>query len=666
MKGSITLSETILEGTGILISFILIVLVVQLVFSQQSSRTSESVFNSLARDISTNIDRASAAAGSVQIQQDIPKGLKFDLTIDYKTLILKYGNGETVKNSFIGLTKSSQIVLKNPTTLCMVKSINDNRVTITDRKCQCNENDDLCDASCILSDVCDPKCISDPSGVCNIFCAKEYPDACDTNCYQNHITGICELNCIEPNVTDGVCSPDCNDLNKGICDLDCYNTFFNGTTGVCDPDCPGQLEEKIFEAEDGVKYKKSDGFCYTGCVDNVTKVEDVNGKIYKNIFLLPDGICDEDCKISDNVCDPDCKGSMSSEACKNKCTTEGNKTEKYPCCEGLIQCPGDKVCKKNQELACCGNSICEGRPGIKNGWGPGNKTKWETNFTCPIDCNETAVASGSNINNKPSLCQAGAFKKSVCYSNLNDAQGNFIGFEPLWKDNVFEVCNDEINKFLDRRSWNIKELIKTWKDPGSTPEAWAWDASRYTDACNRMNTASKTISANENFTLDIYKCCGLSGAACGDADYTPDCTGVGFCIDHSTAVVSALRTLGVPAKNVYSFFGLNDGGAHAWVLFYCDPNEPENRKPTECEGNWGKWLSIDATAHFVAPLKSISYTPCLMWNDQGIYAQTEGKINATHGYAYNSSIPRTSSFDPSLWIYDKLCKENIGVECVVP
>jgi hypothetical protein len=55
-----------------------------------------------------------------------------------------------------------------------------------------------------------------------------------------------------------------------------------------------------------------------------------------------------------------------------------------------------------------------------------------------------------------------------------------------------------------------------------------------------------------------------------------------------------------------------------------------------------------------------------MWNDQGIYAQTEGKINATHGYAYNSSIPRTSSFDPSLCIYDKLCKENIGVECVVP
>ena len=623
MKGTITLSETILAGTGIIISFILIILVVQMVFSQQSSRTYESTFESLAREISTNIDRAAAAAGSIEIQQDIPKGLKFDLTIDYKTIIIKYNGNNAVKNSFVGSIKSDTTAFHDPTTLCIVKSINDNRVTITDRKCQCNENDNLCDASCILKNVCDSKCISDASGVCNVFCAKDYPDICDLNCHKNYITGLCEVNCIEPNTTDGVCSPDCNNLKKDICDMDCYKTYYNGTIGVCDPDCPAEIEDAILKTEDGILYKKSDGYCYTGCYNytiegaiveqqyeksgesvkkqassqkNCSPGDDTNWRClvvsksgnydstrwqdyenqvwscgsvytwcggelcdqdvpapksswplrchaatvnpqmfpqapvcccinnncekstrgeclsksgepypeddpqcpssqqssvqkssqldvtsktddtdYETIFLKSDGICDEDCKNTDNICDPDCKGSMSSEACKNKCTTEGNKTIKYPCCEVLIECPGDKICRKNKELACCGNDICEGRTGTKNGWGPGNKTKWETNFTCSQDCNKTALEMKINNTNKPLSCQAGSFKKSVCYTNVLD-QGIFVGFEPVWRDNIFEVCHEEIVKFLDRRNWDINEVIKTWTD--NTPESWAWDAAR--------------------------------------------------------------------------------------------------------------------------------------------------------------------------------------------
>jgi len=664
MKGSITLSETILAGSGIIISFILIILVVQMVFSQQSSKTYESTFDSLAREISTNIDRAAAAAGSVEIQQDMPKGLKFDLTIDYKTVILRYGGNNAVKNSFIGSIKSDVITFHNPSTLCMVKSINDNRVTITDRKCQCNEDDSMCDASCILKNVCDSKCISDSSGVCNVFCAREYPDVCDLNCHKNYITGLCEVNCIEPNRTDDICSPDCNNLKKDVCDMDCYKTYYNGTTGICDPDCPAEIEDAILKTYDGILYKKSDGFCYTGCVNYTIEGETLEGKDYTHIFLKSDGICDEDCKDTDNICDPDCKGSMSSEACKNKCTTEGNKTTKYPCCEGLIECPGDKICREDKPLACCGNSICEGRPGTKNGWGVGNKTKWETNFTCPVDCNITALEMKINNTNKPLSCQAGSFKKSVCYTNVLE-QGIFVGFEPVWRDNIFEVCHEEVKKFLDRRNWDINEVIKTWTD--KTPESWAWDAARYEDACNRMNTVSKTVASNENYTDEIYRCCGLSGAACGTADYTLQCNGVGFCIDHSTAVVSTLRTLGIPAKNVYSIFQLTENSAHAWVLLRCDPNVTDNLKPKECEGNWGKWLSIDATAHYVRPFREEEHsTICLMWNDEGLYAQTEGKINSTHGYAYNNTLITSGSGDPSLCIYNKLCKEPFGVECVVP
>jgi transglutaminase-like putative cysteine protease len=247
-----------------------------------------------------------------------------------------------------------------------------------------------------------------------------------------------------------------------------------------------------------------------------------------------------------------------------------------------------------------------------------------------------------------------------------DTQGRFIGFEPVWRDDVIEVCQGEIQKFLDRRNWDIKEVIKTWTDSRSTPEAWAWDAARYENACDRMVKASVTVLSNEKYTSNISRCCGIQGASCGTATYTPQCSGVGFCIDHSTAVLSILRTLGVPPTNVYSVFELAPSSAHAWVLFKCDQSEPERLKPVECNGNDGKWLSIDATAHTVKPLDQTSYsTICLMWNDQGIYAQTAGRIDPIRGYAFDPTIPH-SGFDPSLCIYDKLCKDPFSIECVVP
>ena len=646
MKGSIIISETILEAAGVLISFILIVLVVNMVFSQQTTKTYESAFQSMARDISIAIDRVAASSGSMYIQQNLTKGLKFNLFIDYKSVVIKYSDN-SVQNYFIANMHSGPYSFESPKTLCMAKSINDNRVIITNSSCVCNSNDNVCDPACTVKNVCDTKCMNDVSGTCNPFCANVFPALCDKNCYTNDYSGVCEKNCIKEGETDGVCSPDCSNVKKGICDMDCYNTYSNGKTGVCDADCP---PKSVITTVDGVQTKVSDGKCYSGC-SNYTRNDGV-------LILKRDGVCDTDCNAENSkICDPDCKNS---EPCKTKCTEENQKAEKYPCCEGLVACPGDNICRKDNSLVCCGNGICEGRPGTTNGWGPGNKTRWETFYTCSQDCT-------TNPGTKPAACQSGgSFTKSVCYITLTDNQGVFTGFDPVWGDNIIEVCNAEIQKFLDRRNWDIKEVIKTWTDPTSTPEAWAWDAARYEDACNRIQKNSVTVLSNEKYTSEIPRCCGIQGASCGTAKYTPECSGVGFCIDHSTAALSILRTLGVPANNVYSVFELTADSAHAWVLFKCNETEPENRKPLECNGNWGKWLSIDATGHFVRPLDQSSYsTICLMWNDQGIYAQTAGRIDATRGYAFDPGIPH-SGFDPSLCIYDRLCKTPFGIDCVVP
>jgi type II secretory pathway pseudopilin PulG len=775
MKGTVIISETLLEAVGVIISFIIIVLVVQLVFQSQTQETYQSAFTSVARDISTAIDRAAASSGSLFIQQDLPKGLNVNVSITYKTVIISSGSN-AVRKSFSGLTNTPPVNFYNPTTLCIVKTQNDNRVSVVSGICQCNTKDNKCDPSCNAQGVCDPACINSTVGVCNPYCAAKNPGSCDTNCYQNFTTGICEKGCISNDTMTGICSPDCNNVKKGVCSLDCYNQYSNGKTGICDPDCPSK--NNLVQVGN-LLVKPSDGHCYTGCVNTTTSIispisnpspitrtcnatqsgqgdntdyqcsdndlwscgTDVLGcgghgasvrcsepcirfpgaasccdytakintpilngtdtvcccqynggtcsissrsdclqqgsyafpgdsqycqqssaqnpvKQNNKITLMSDDICDQDCNATSNICDPDCPNSP---ACQNICSKENEKaTSNSPCCAGLVACPGDQICKKASDpLACCGNRICEGRPGTSNGWVPGNKTRWETFYTCPQDC-------PTDPHTKSTNCQSGSFTESICYTDVYDNSGNFVGFNPVWNNNIIGVCQSAVQQFLDRRNWDINELIKTWVEPA--PEGWAWDISRYQNACNRMQSASLTVTTNENYTSSANTCCGLSSAACDpSAQYSPQCLGVGFCIDHSTGVLSILRTLGVPANDVYSVFDLTQSTAHAWVLLKCDPNEPANRQPTQCQGNWGKWLSVDATHHYVALLDPSQYsTICLMWNDQGLYAQTAGMIDATHGYAYDPSIPKSYTADPSLCMYDKLCKQPFGIDCVVP
>jgi len=121
MKGTVIISETLLEIVSVIISFVMIVLVVQLVFSTQTQTTYQTALTAVARDISSSIDRVVASAGSMTIQEDIPKGMQVNVSIDYKTVLVS-SNNNIVRKSFSGLTNAPPVSYLNPTTLCIVKT----------------------------------------------------------------------------------------------------------------------------------------------------------------------------------------------------------------------------------------------------------------------------------------------------------------------------------------------------------------------------------------------------------------------------------------------------------------------------------------------------------------------------------------------------------------
>ena len=133
-KGIAILSETVLSAFSLVISFVLIILVVYTVFSQQTTRTYAEVFKSVGRDVATAIDRAAALAGSGMIEQEIPKGLKMNITIDYKSIFMTY-DGKTIKKSFSGLLNSGPYRFENPEVLCIIKNRNNNKILIVDKPC---------------------------------------------------------------------------------------------------------------------------------------------------------------------------------------------------------------------------------------------------------------------------------------------------------------------------------------------------------------------------------------------------------------------------------------------------------------------------------------------------------------------------------------------------
>jgi len=674
-KGAVVLSETLLAVTEVVISFILIVLTIQLVFQQQSSVTVQSAYEAVARDVSTSIDRAAAAAGAIYIEQPIPKGLKLNLTIDYKTVLVSYGS-QSVRKSFVGLTYTNPVTISNPTDLCVVKTENDRKVYVLQGNCTCDIGSNVCNPVCSAKGICQKSCVtSNPDDVCNSVClANDLAQGiCDPDCYRNATDKVFNPYCVNPNNNpDGVCDPDSNNIHKGICDKDCYNIYSNGKTGVCDPDCPSS--DQVFTGQNGTKYKTSDGQCYTGCINKTaaTVIATANQTQKSKITLISDGVCDLDCNSTASICDPDCPNSL---ACQNICMKEGQAANGQPCCSGLTRCPGTDICSKS----CCGNGKCED----SSMWPPANKTLWETKYTCPQDCGNAT---------RPACQPGGPFVSSVCYSDIRNQDGSRLGDKPAWTGTAISVCDSQAELYLDRRSWDINAVFASITK--SPPSGFAFDGSRYINACQRIQPSGYTISANENFTSSSPICCSIDGTGCPfpDAPYLgQQCAGVGYCADHAAAMLSILRTLGIPPQDVFITFEISGAncGRHAFVAMKCDPNLKSNSAlwPNACNGNEGQWLGVDATNHFVTPLKNY---PCsslgIFWNDRGIYPLTYGSAayfpnlavpagQTPQGYVippdavcntYNQPTPQQCANDFSVQhSYQELCKP-FNVNCIVP
>ena len=133
MKGSTVLSENILMGMSAVISFILIILVVRMVLTQQTERTYQNLFESIARDISLIIDRQASMSSSEKREYELPKGVHADVRIDYKYVFVTYDD-KTVSKSYSGITNSPQAYeFSEPRILCFVK--NQNTIQVFDKPC---------------------------------------------------------------------------------------------------------------------------------------------------------------------------------------------------------------------------------------------------------------------------------------------------------------------------------------------------------------------------------------------------------------------------------------------------------------------------------------------------------------------------------------------------
>ncbi len=383
------------------------------------------------------------------------------------------------------------------------------------------------------------------------------------------------------------------------------------------------------------------------------------------IFLPPDGVCDLDCSASDTVCDQDCPDSI------NKCRPYAIEGE--PCGDG-VECRQDLACSpanKTCMKTACGNGACETRDKWRNVDNPKN---WENPYTCPQDCPGTA-----DRNVTCTDIGAGNYTGAPCYD------ANVLSYQY----GKIEVCNANVEAFLNRRNWDINEIAETTLRGEGAPWGFAFDWSRYGEACQRMATAGQVIEAQENYILEEGACCDPAYARfCdrGGAVMTPLCKNVGFCSDHTTGLLSALRRMGLPETHVWGTFmfipTVSGGvcGAHAGVAYKCDQNLNDSMKLKECDGKWGEWLFLDATNHFIRPLSEMGCSElCTWWNDKGLYAQAEagGKFNGTHGFAFppgakcrgdrwkGEGFCQAGNEAPLSCQWEKVCKDH-NANCIWP
>ncbi len=383
------------------------------------------------------------------------------------------------------------------------------------------------------------------------------------------------------------------------------------------------------------------------------------------IFLPPDGVCDLDCSASDTVCDQDCPDSI------NKCRPYAIEGE--PCGDG-VECRQDLACSpanKTCMKTACGNGACETRDKWRKVDNPKN---WENPYTCLQDCPGTA-----DRNVTCTDIGAGNYTGAPCYD------ANVLSYQY----GKIEVCNANVEAFLDRRNWDINEIAETTLRGEGAPWGFAFDWSRYGEACQRMATAGQVIEAQENYVLEEGACCDPAYARfCdrGGAVMTPLCKNTGFCSDHTTGLLSALRRMGLPETHVWGTFmfipTVSGGvcGAHSGVAYKCDQNLNDSMKLKECDGKWGEWLFLDATNDFIRPLSEMGCSElCTWWNDKGLYAQAEagGKFNGTHGFAFppgakcrsdrwkGEGFCQAGNEAPLSCQWEKVCKDH-NANCIWP
>lgn len=607
------MSENIIEVFGIIISVFLIFLIGIGLFTSQSERGAEVGYSAAARRIAVAIDRTAAEAGSAKMEVVMERGLPSDVAIKANEVILSWDGKKKAGAAFSAPTGLEEQLIESPSVLCITKSRNDRRIVVQDGECKCNIGDGRCDASCVVDGICDPACVKQEQDyICLPACVKGDDKICDADCISAIQDWVWDRDCAAP---DGTCDPDSNRQRDEVCDPDCLG---NQTDGFCDPECILEKDKNGDGFED-----VPDGICDLDCIhEKINKTADGFTLLGSPI---KDGICDLDCTSRSDVCDPDCPDHM--REC-SPCAAEGEKADGKPCCAGLTDCPTSNICSQT----CCGNGVCEGRSQWDVAYHPKN---WENPCTCQQDCpGNCPMPSGQ--------CSAGPFTSGICYPNL---LGQFYSGK-------IEICSDAVKDFLDRRMWDINEVAETTLR-APPPLGWGFDGTRYCDACNRLQTATNTINANEAYNMsDGIACCETiqqtRGCACMDEATATDASacGIGFCGDHSTALYSIFRRLGVPSKDLWVTMTISgaDCRGHAFVILRCNTSLESRLVLDECKARNGEWIALDATGHFIRPMSQIGCrTMCVWWNENGLYAEQEGRTSAGEGWAYNLSATCSAS-----------------------
>jgi hypothetical protein len=384
VKGII--SENLVDVFGIVISVFLIFLIGISLFTSQTERGGEAGYASMARQIAVIIDRVAAEAGSARMEYVMIRGLPADVTVGSREVVLSRENARKAGASFSAPTGMEEQVIKNPSSLCVVKSRNDKKIIVQGGTCKCTTNDNRCDASCVVDGICDPACIKNEKDyICLPACAAGGDGICDSDCISQAEDWVWDPDCAKP---DGVCDPDSDGLTDGVCDPDCLK---NQTDGLCDPECIKNRDRDGNGVEDD-----RDGICDLDCLSSTNVVAETGIVTRHNVTCNPANAAHRQC-LGDSVyiCgryEGTCKGGCGQPSndqtrgagCHVPADPNFNQSDVMSCC-----CFSDGTCKTEIRSVC----IVGGGYAFANDSGycvPDRETRIRMEYAkdgvCDLDC----------------------------------------------------------------------------------------------------------------------------------------------------------------------------------------------------------------------------------------------------------------------------------------